>query len=206
MRVENRSEFGQFRQDTPHRFERRKQRLASLAECTRFARARPSGNSACGSYITIPCWRSSSSFVLARHSAGSQIRSAAPRTARPPRFARWRACVSSLSLGWLHFAAPLAWCGQDDEAATGGLSFPAAWLWPSQSSRTARPRLSARLPSAGSPAPPWHGQHADFAVRTSHTFCTSTPQELHIKATTIPDGQSVTGGVVTALSRCNYGV
>jgi hypothetical protein len=143
--------------------------------------------------------------VLARHSAGSQTRSAAPRTARPPRFARWRACVSSLSLGWLHFAAPLARCGQDDEAATGGLSFPAAWLWPSQSSRTARPRLIARLPSAGSTASPWHGQHADFAAWTSHTFRTSPPQDPHIKATTIPDGQSVTLRVVMASLRCFYG-
>ena len=145
------------------------------------------------------------SVRLARHIAGSTIRSPAHPAARPPRLARWRACASSLSLGWLHFAGALARTGNLLRAARGGLSVPAAWLWPSQSSRTARPRLNARLPSAGSPASPWHGQHADFAVWTSHTFRTSPPQQLHIKATTIPGGQSDTCLAVMAWLWGRYG-
>ena len=163
MPVENHSEFGQFRQVQRIIFSVRNNALAALARRTRFARAQPSG---CRG-VRLINYNSMLRFVvtirLARHSAGSRIRSAAPRTARPQSFALWRACVSSLSLGWLHFAAPLARCGQDYGAATGGSSFPAAWLCSCQGSRTARPRLIARLPSAGRAASPCHEQHADFA-------------------------------------------
>ena len=164
MPVEKHSEFGQFRQVQRIIFSVRNNALASLARRTRFARARPFGQSVVRLIHYNPMLRFVVTIRLARHSAGSQIRSAAPRSARPPRFARWRAGEGSLSLTCLHFARPLARPRRQLPAGTGGSSYPAAWLWPFQSSRTARPRLIARLPSAGSTASPCHGQHADFAV------------------------------------------
>ena len=198
MRAANRRKFAQFRQVQRIIFSVRNNALAALARRARYARAKPFGLSGVRLIHYNPMLAVVIKIQLARHIAGSQIRSPAHPAARPPRFARWRACASSLSLGWLHFAGALARTGNLLRAARGGLSFPAAWLWPCQASRTVCPHLSAGLPSASNTASACHSQHTDFAVRTSHTFCTSPPQDPHIKPTTIPDGQSVTSLSVMA--------
>jgi hypothetical protein len=123
---------------------------------------------------------------LARHSAGSQTRSAAPRPARPPSFARWRACGRSLSLTCRHSACALARTRQLLPACTGGSSSPAARLWPYGHRRTLADSLSAAHSYRSSSALRPHGQHTDSRAWKRHTIRTSPPQEPHIKATAIP--------------------
>ena len=143
---------------------------------------------------------------LARHSAGSRIRSAAPRTARPQQLCSLAGLRAFAIARGVRFSLVLLL----GSAKIYDCSTRAARR--SQQHGCARARARGRRARASLPAYPRRAEPHHPATSSTQTsqferrapFRTSPPQELHIKATTIPDGQSVTSLAVMACLWCLY--